>query len=93
MGTSRSSGGPWSYWNAIQEQLRVIHYTLVKPFNVGFKCVKKTCTGEEVFGIERHRKFLKSAEEGWGGAFKDEIQEWGVVFEEMMETVGDKCLK
>lgn len=81
------------YWNAIQEQLRIIHYTLVKPFDVVLKCARKMCTGKEVFGIERHRKYFKFAEEGWGGAFKDEVQEWSVVFEEMMGTVGDKCLK
>ena len=81
------------YWNAIQEQLRVIHYTLVKPFNGSPECAEKTCTAKEVFGIEKHREFLKSAGEAWGGAYKDEIEEWGVAFEEMMEAVGDKCLE
>ena len=28
----------------------------------------------------------------WGGVFKDEVREWGIGFEEMMETVGDKGL-
>jgi hypothetical protein len=79
------------YWKAMQEQLRVIHYTLVKPFDVKFKCAKGMCTGEEVFDVERHRDFLEVAKESWGGSFQDEVQEWGVVFEEMVETVGDKC--
>jgi len=77
------------YWNAIQEQLRIIHYTLVKPFNDRLKCTKGMCEG--VFDIGKQRDYLKVAEERWEGAFKDEIREWGVVFEEMMETVGDKC--
>ena len=77
------------YWNAIQEQLRVIHYTLVKPFNHKLRCTKETCKG--VFDIEKQRDFLKVAEQGWGGAFKDEVREWGVAFEGMMEAVGDKC--
>lgn len=79
------------YWDAMREQMRIIHYTLVKPFNGSPKCAKETCTGEELFGIERHRDFLEEAEKSWGGSFKDEIREWGVVFEEMMKTVGDKC--
>jgi len=79
------------YWNAIQDQLRVIHYTLAKPFYGGFKCAKEPCTGKELFSVERQRSALQSAEKEWRGAFKDEIQEWGVAFEEMMEAVGDKC--
>jgi alpha-N-acetylglucosamine transferase len=79
------------YWKAMQEQLRIIHYTLVKPFDIGLKCAEKACTGEEVFDVKRHRDFLGVSEKSWGGAFKDEVREWGVVFEEMMKTVGDKC--
>jgi len=79
------------YWNAIQDQLRIIHYTLVKPFNGGVNCAGEVCTAEEVFGLEKQRNFLKSAEEAWGGAFKDEVREWGASFEEMMRAVGDKC--
>ena len=79
------------YWNAIQDQLRVIHYTLAKPFDGGFKCAKKQCTAKELFSVERQRSALESAGKEWGGAFEDEIREWGVAFEEMMETVGDKC--
>ena len=79
------------YWDAIQEQLRVIHYTLLKPFPGSLDCAR-TCTVEEVFGLEIHREFLKRAEEDWGGNFREEIQEWGVAFEDMMKTVGDKCL-
>jgi hypothetical protein len=80
------------YWEAIQEQLRIIHYTLVKPFDVGLKCEKETCTGDEVFGIENQRDHLEVAEKAWGGNFAAEVREWGAVFEEMMRTVGDKCL-
>ena len=80
------------YWNAIQNQLRIIHYTLVKPFNGGgINCAKKACTAEEVFGVEGHRESVKSGEEAWGGAFKEEVQEWGTAFEEMTRAVGDKC--
>jgi len=81
------------YWNAIQAQLRIIHYTLVKPFDGSTRCAEETCTAEEVYGIERHRDALKAAEEGWGGAFRGEIQEWGVNFEEMMREVGDRCMR
>ena len=79
------------YWDAIQEQLRIIHYTLVKPFDSKFKCAKETCTDEEVFSVKKHRDFLGVAEQSWEGVFKDEVREWGVVFEEMMKTVGDRC--
>lgn len=79
------------YWKAMQEQLRIIHYTLVKPFDGKVECAKETCTGEEVFGVEKRRDFLAVAEKAWGGRFKDEVGEWGVVFEEVMKTVGDQC--
>ena len=80
-----------AYWNAMQEQLRIIHYTLVKPFDGATKCRKKACKAEELFGVEKHRDFLKTAEGNWGGTFKDEVREWGVAFEEMVKAVGDKC--
>jgi len=78
------------YWNAIQKQLRIIHYTLVKPFG-GVSCAGKVCTAEEVFGVERLRNSVKSAEGDWGGAFREEVQEWSAAFEEMTRAVGDKC--
>ena len=80
------------YWNGIQEQLRIIHYTLVKPFDGTARCQRKECTAKELFGVEKHRDFLKGAEGDWGGSFREEIREWGVAYEEMMEAVGDKCL-
>lgn len=80
------------YWSAMQEQLRIIHYTLVKPFDGAIRCARDICTGDEVFGVQTHRDFLEGAEKSWGGAFKDELREWGAVFEEMMKTVGDVCL-
>ena len=80
------------YWEAVQEQLRIIHYTLVKPFDVGLKCAKEVCTSKEVFDLEKHRDFLEVAEKRWEGKFKDEVREWGAVFEEMMRTIGNKCL-
>ena len=82
------------YWKAMEEQMRIIHYTLVKPFDGSIRCAEKApaCTAEEVFGMEKHIAFLESAEGDWGGAFRDEIREWGVAFEGMMRSVGDKCL-
>ena len=80
------------YWNGIQDQLRIIHYTLVKPFDGTARCQRKECTAKELFGVEKHRDFLKGAEGDWGGSFREEIREWGVAYEEMMEAVGDKCL-
>ena len=80
------------YWTAMQEQLRVIHFTLVKPFDDAIKCASDVCTDREVFDMNRRKDFLEIAEKSWGGAFKDEVREWGVVFEEMMKRVGYKCL-
>ena len=79
------------YWNAIQKQLRIIHYTLAKPFG-GVSCAENVCTAEEVFGVERHRHLVNATEWQWGGAFREEVQEWGVAFEEMTRAVGDKCM-
>ena len=80
------------YWKAMQSQLRIIHYTLVKPFNGSPGCAQRECTAEEVFGIKAHKDFVESAGGDWGGAFRDEIREWGVAFEEMVRAVGDRCL-
>lgn len=69
--------------NRAEEQLRLIHCTLVKAFDGSIRCAEKvpTCTTEEVFGMEKHIAFLEAAEE-----------DWGVAFEGMMRAVGDKCL-
>ncbi len=64
-------------WEGLQSELRLIHYSLVKPF------------WREVYnetGLEdMHRNVLMRAEE-WDGTWRDEILEWGEAWKDTEDT-------
>ncbi|TFK83285.1 glycosyltransferase family 8 protein [Polyporus arcularius HHB13444] len=64
-------------WEALQPELRLIHYTLVKPFWRGVY----NETGVE----DMHRNVLEKAE-AWDGIFRDELLEWEEVWNETRAT-------
>ncbi|RDX53838.1 nucleotide-diphospho-sugar transferase [Lentinus brumalis] len=66
-------------WEALQPELRLIHYSLVKPFWRGVY----NETGVE----DMHENVLRRAED-WGGLWRDEIMEWGDAWRETEETYG-----
>ncbi|RPD66911.1 nucleotide-diphospho-sugar transferase [Lentinus tigrinus ALCF2SS1-6] len=66
-------------WEGLQPELRLIHYSLVKPFWRGVY----NETGLE----DMHENVLRKAEE-WGGLWRDEILEWGEAWKETEEIYG-----
>ena len=61
-----------SYWAVLQEQMRTIHYTLVKPFDREPWCGDKLCVGGEVFDTSRQEYLLEVAKETSNGRFREE---------------------
>ena len=80
-----------SYWAALQEQMRTIHYTLVKPFDHEPWCGDKPCEGGEVFDISRQEDLLEDAKETSDGRFREEIERWIEERDEMMSALGGSC--
>ena len=82
------------YWDAIQAQMRVVHFTLVKPFDMTPRCGGQdgACTPEEIWETERHKRFVESAKMERDGDYKEEIEWWGAVYDEMMASIKvDHC--
>ena len=82
------------YWDAIQDQMRIVHFTLTKPFDVLPRCggEGEACTVEEIWNTERHKSFLQMVKMDRNGDYQEEIEWWGVVYDEMMASVKtDHC--
>jgi len=83
------------YWDAIQDQMRIVHFTLVKPFEVQHSCGGEdgACTVEEIWDRRRHKSYVKSAKMERDGYYKEEIEWWETVYDEMMANVKtDHCI-
>jgi len=71
--------------------MRVVHFTLVKPFDVSPKCggVDETCTVEEIWDTRRHKRYLELAK---NGDFKEEFKWWESAYDGMMASIKtDNC--
>ena len=81
------------YWDAIQEQMRVVHFTLTKPFDTSPRCGGEdgTCTVEEIWDVKRHKSFLETAKKDRDGDFREELEWWETMYEEMMASNKDGC--
>ena len=82
------------YWDAIQDQMRIVHFTLTKPFDVLPKCGGEdgACTVEEIWDSKRHKDFVETAKVDRNGDFREEIEWWETVYDEMMANVkADNC--
>lgn len=80
------------YWDAMQEQMRVVHYTLTKPFPGRPSCGNdRDCTLAEIHDPVKQREYAERAKGSWGGAFKEEIEEWNTVYEEMLVKTAGIC--
>ena len=74
-------------WEALKEEMRIVHYTLVKPFfpESGFS---KILTSEEL------GEAMARAENQYEGLYRDEIGWWRAAYERMMRDKGgviDDC--
>ncbi|KAG6816862.1 hypothetical protein H0H87_002348 [Tephrocybe sp. NHM501043] len=73
-------------WAAMEEEMRVVHYTLVKPF-----VDERDRSGKLLRDNERLMHILGEAERAEGGLFKDEVWWWRETYEAMrISEVGDK---
>ena len=80
------------YWDAIQDQMRIVHFTLTKPFEMAPKCGGEECTVEEIWDTRRHKEFVETAKEDRNGDYREEIEWWETMYDEMMENVEiDHC--
>jgi len=80
-----------SSWAAMQDQMRIIHYTLVKPFDGRRQCGDRACEGGEVFDVSERGSHLESAKASWDGSFREEIERWVEEYDEMMLALGNSC--
>lgn len=79
-------------WAGMQKDLRIVHYTLVKPFETKFACGwGRTCQSELVFDDDRRKEYLLKAKKKWSGHFAEEISWWETDYIEMMKEIGDLC--
>lgn len=78
-------------WDAIQADMRIVHYTLVKPFESSAKCPKGICDEAMVYDFERQEAWLKTAKTKWKGNFVTELTWWEEAFKLVMEETGDLC--
>jgi hypothetical protein len=81
-----------SYWAAMQENLKIMHYTLFKPFDGLPKCTGMNCTAQEIFNRQKQREHVAQVREESGGLFRGEMDWWLTVYEEMMDETGGTCV-
>lgn len=78
-------------WDAMQSDMRIIHYTLVKPFQSKMKCPGGVCDPEKVFDPKRQRDWFNKAIKKWKGHFVSEFTWWEESFNRVIEEIGDSC--
>lgn len=78
-------------WSAMQKELRIIHYTLNKPFDSELKCPGGICDPEEVFDLKRQQEWLNTVKKRWKAHFAPELTWWEDSYNLMMEEIGDLC--
>lgn len=83
-----------TYWDAIRDEMRIVHFTLTKPFDMAPRCGDEggMCTVEEIWDTSRHKGFVEMAKADRNGDFREEVEWWESVYDEMMESVEtDHC--
>lgn len=78
-------------WEAMQKDMRVVHYTLVKPFDARAKCPDGICDPEKVFDLKRQQNWLSTARRKWKGLFIPELAWWEESYNLMLGEIGDLC--
>ena len=78
-------------WEAMQADMRIVHYTLDKPFNSELKCPRGICDQGLVYDLKRQEEWLTTAKTRWKGHFALELTWWEESFNLMMDEIGDLC--
>lgn len=72
-------------WKAMTEDIRIVHYTTVKPFDF---------LGKEVPSLERAKELLESRKAERGGIFREELGWWEETWKKTLrEPELQKCLE
>ena len=82
------------YWDAIQDQMRIVHFTLTKPFDMAPRCGDgdAVCTAEEIWDTKRQKAYLQTAKMDRNGDYKEEIEWWETMYDEIVANVKtDHC--
>ncbi|KAG6906123.1 hypothetical protein DXG01_015797 [Tephrocybe rancida] len=73
-------------WAGMEQEIRVVHYTLVKPF-----VDERDRSGKMLRDDERLQQIMDEAAKAKGGLFKEEVGWWRETYEAMMSSeVGEK---
>ena len=78
-------------WKGMQADMRIVHYTLVKPFDFQTKCPNGMCDLSKVYDLKKQDAWLKIAKTKWKGNFVPELTWWEDSFNVMMKEIGDLC--
>jgi hypothetical protein len=78
-------------WEAMQKDMRIVHYTLSKPFEFKMKCPGGICDPKQVFDLNRHQNLLTATKKKWKGHFVQELTWWEDSFNLMMKEIGHSC--
>lgn len=63
----------------------------MKPFNGRPGCGESACTAKEIFDPVKQREHLENAKREWGGTFREEMEWWGTVYEDMLVHIAGVC--
>ena len=74
-----------------QSDMRIVHYTLVKPFDSKMKCPNGACDQAMVYDLKRQEAWLGRAKAEWGGHFAPELTWWEESFNLTMGEIGELC--
>ena len=78
-------------WKAMQADMRIVHYTVVKPFDSETKCPDGMCDQTLVYDLKKQEDWLEKAKTKWGGHFAPELTWWEDSFNSVMGEIGNLC--
>jgi len=71
-------------WSGIKKQIRIVHYTLVKPF-----ISEKDNSGKKVLDIHKIAENVQDRMGEYDGAFEEELREWLEMWNDTYRTYKD----
>ena len=69
-------------WNGMKDEMRIVHYTLTKPF-----LDENSESSPKILTEERQREAITAAAEQDGGVYAEEVGWWRDSYNEMMDSV------
>jgi glycogenin glucosyltransferase len=72
-------------WAGLKDEMRIVHYTLTKPF-----LASDSETSPKILTEEQQRGAISKAAAQDGGSYAEEVGWWRDSYEEMLQSTGDK---